>query len=1368
MGRKLQVLVACACLTACALWLMSGAFKASATRSNQTFSEAFQRKILETPPEAPFELRFFTTAVKTDSRGRIITGPTSDPVKNIVGAEPAGRRAGFDRFTKIMYGAGYIDGRPDPSTRIDPNNPQVKSGNEFWPNRKQPFRSQPRALALSQDGKKLYVTLPGREGYPDWRVAVVDTASRQVSKWIDLRPAGETRGLRPIGVKAAPINTAISATPYVIVLNQYANFASVIDATTDTVAGEFETGFYGEKLAFNREGTRLYITDRYKDSVRAFRVDPGPRFTQIAIIPTGETALEGTNPRDLDISADGRTLYVANTLGHTIAAINIEADANTLTKVLPVGGLSTDVKIAGRWGIVSGQETNTRLNERESGHGLPTKNADGTAIKNNGQPLGYTPVMTDATKATTFDDIGSELNIFDTATNRFVFRYVDEGRDQSQLVTPGQFVDLGDHTAAQKIIKGSGPEQIFVRGDKLFVTYAHSEQVQAFRINASASDPSQILTPLSVQYTGGVTPQGVEVSSDGRTVYVANFQTEDVSFLNVDSNGNLTKLGYTPVGVTPSTPDPTTGGHGQQLFATDEEVGLRWFFSSAYSDDGQKSCGFCHWDGRQDGCQWNVAANAVGGTKVCPQNKDISDNWPEWYEGLNNDLMAYASACNGEVLLGERNPTPLFPQPNAVDRFKAREDYVLRKTEENSRAIGRPDLNGRALKVGYYDLAYLQILWSQNETRRLPSPPEQFPEADLETARIARGREIFSKSVEQGGAGCAECHHNGNKFTNGVLDDTFQDFNIHEPGVISESTVDGQGPFFRPENDYFFTRFGPPQDVGTPQNFSSRNTKHLRAFWDAVPRYLHHGFAHTVREILLAPDSPLLRPGERGFNFRTVRADQRRGANNLPTEVPITVADRTGALAGDGFGQILVSLDSPFVQEGGKPQIDRLGTSNLAPIVVGGQINPALAANNVRVLKDTHGKTSQLSAEDVDALEAYLKSLSMSRTLDSNSGGSGGSGSGSGGSGGSGSGDTTSVAKAQFVLTDIKVDEGAGSASVEVARTGDTTREADVDYLTTDVSASDRTDYTLARGTLRFAPGETSKTINVLLTDDATPEQDEQINVSLANASDGCRIGEAASALITVKDNDAAESNVNPADDPAFFVREHYHDFLNREPDASGLGFWTNNIQSCGTDARCAEVKRINVSAAFFLSIEFQQTGYLVERMYRAAYGRRPSLVEFMPDAQEASRNLVVGTQGWEDKLEANKRAFAEGFAERAAFKQTFDGLSNAQFVDRLYENAGVAPASSERDEIVRSLDGGGLTRGGALRRVAENAELSRKEFNAAFVLMQYFGYLRRDPDTAGFNFWLSKLEQFGGDFQKAEMVKAFIASDEYRQRFRQ
>ncbi|HEX3130540.1 MAG TPA: YncE family protein [Thermoanaerobaculia bacterium] len=953
-------------------------------------SAPFERRVLGASlPEAPFDLRFFSTAVKTDSQGKILTGPTSDPVKNLVGAESAGERAGMERYTKILFGASYLDGRPDPGTRIDPNSPEVKSGSQHWPFVKQPFRSWPNALALTPDGRKLYVTLPGREGYPDWRLAVVDTARRDVLAWIDLRPAGQSAGTRPVGLAVSPAN------PYLVVLNQYGNFASVIDTATDRVIGEFETGFYAEDLVFNADGTRLYLTDRFKDQVRAFRVDPGPFFTQIAEIPTGTTDLDRSNPRDLAISADGSTLYVANTLGHTLAVIDIAADANRLVTNLPVGGLATDVKIAGRWGIVSGHETNTVLNQPETGHGLPKK-VNGVAVRNDGSPLGYTPVMTDATKATTFDDIGTELNVFEVATNRFVYRYVDFERDRSMLVTAGQIVDLGDHNAGQKIIRGSGAEQIFVRGDLLFVSQMHSDKIEVFRIQQNPADPSKILAYVGTEYTGGITPQGIAVSADGRTVYVANMQTEDISFLSVDATGRLTRQGYLAVGVTGRTPDPTTGGNGQNLFATAEEQGLRWLFSTAYSDDGQKSCGHCHWQSRHDGGQWNVGANAVGGVKVCPQNKDISDNWPEWYEGLNNDMLAYASACNGELVVAEKRTT-LFPQATLAERLKARDEYVLRKTEENSKAIGRNDLSGKAFKAGYYDIAYLEILWSQNETHLMPNPLRQFASA-ADAAKVERGRVLFTSEVSAGGAGCASCHHNGNVITNGEVDDTFQDYNIHEPGVIAETTVDNDGPFTRLPNDYFFQKFGPPQDEGGRQNVSSRNTKHLRAFWDSVPRWLHHGGAHSIREILLAPDSPLLRPGERGFNFRTVRTDHQRAVAHdflggprivLPTEVPITFGHSGGGLAGDGMGPLYVSLDRPVMVSPpnaadtaypeGRLEVDRLGTANVAPLVtvVDGKrvINPDLARNGIRVIKDTHGKTSQLTAADLEALEMYLKSL---------------------------------------------------------------------------------------------------------------------------------------------------------------------------------------------------------------------------------------------------------------------------------------------------------------------------------------------------------------------------------------------------------
>ena len=956
---------------------------------------SFQPRVLAAAlPEAPFGLRFFPGPVKTKPDGEIISGPGFTGRRNLVGAETAGNRAGLERFTKILFGVNYFDGRPNEGDRIDPNNPQLSSGSQHWPFVPQPFRSWPTSVALTPNGSKLYVALPGREGYPDWRVAVVDTAQRRVTRWVDLRPAGQPRPTRPVGVEVSPANTAIFARPYVVVVNQYANFATVLDTGNDAVIGHFATDFYAEDLVFNAQGTRLYTTDRFKDQVRAFAITAGPTFTPIGEIPTGLNDLDRSNPRDLAISADGSKLFVANTLGHTIAVINIAGDANTLAASMPVGGLATDVKVAGRWGIVSGHSTNSVLNEPETGHGLPTRR-NGVFIRNNLQPLGYTPVMGDATRATTFDDLGTELNVFDTATNRFVFRYVDFERDQSLLAVEGQVVDLADHAPGQEIIRGSGAEQMAVRGDLLFVSQMHSDKVEVFRINQAAADPSQILTHLDIEFTGGITPQGLAVSPDGRTVFIANMQTEDLSFLSVGPDGTLTRQGHIDVGVTGDTPDPTRGGHGQNLFATHEEIGLRWLFTQSYSDDRQKSCGHCHWQSRHDGAQWNVGANAIGGPKVCPQNKDTSDNWPEWFEGLSSDMNSYGSSCNGELIVAER-PTALFPQAALADRLRARDEFVERVTEENSRAIGRDDLNGKAFSIGFYDMSFAQILWTQNETRLMPNPLRQFPDT-AEAALVARGKALFTAEVSAGGAGCASCHHNGNVFSNGVRDDTFQDFNIHEPGVIAETTVGNEGPFTRLNNDYFFKEFNPPQDLGGRQNIASRNTKHLRSFWDSVPRWLHHGLAHSIREILLAPDSPLLLPGERGFNFRTVRTDHERAVAHdflggprivLPTEVPITAGDSRGGLAGDGKGPLFVSLDPPTpvtpaqteAYPEGRLLVDRLGTDNLAPLITltatgARQINPALLQSGVRVIKDTHGKTSHLTAADIQALSAYLMSL---------------------------------------------------------------------------------------------------------------------------------------------------------------------------------------------------------------------------------------------------------------------------------------------------------------------------------------------------------------------------------------------------------
>ena len=268
-------------------------------------------------------------------------------------------------------------------------------------------------------------------------------------------------------------------------------------------------------------------------------------------------------------------------------------------------------------------------------------------------------------------------------------------------------------------------------------------------------------------------------------------------------------------------------------------------------------------------------------------------------------------------------------------------------------------------------------------------------------------------------------------------------------------------------------------------------------------------------------------------------------------------------------------------------------------------------------------------------------------------------------------------------------------------------------------------------------------------------------------------MGAQSTASVTVTDNDVAPSSLNPIDLPTFFVRQHYVDFLNREPDPSGLNFWVNNITACGSDAVCVEDRRVNVSAAFFLSIEFQQTGYLIYLMQKASYANVPRYRNFLRDTQAIGKDVVVGAPGWEAHLEANKQACLEEWVNRTEFKTLYDGKSDAEFVDTLFANAGVVDLAA-RNNLISGLQGGTETRSSVLRKVAEHQSFSQKEFNSAFVLMQYFGYLRRNPDDDpdfnldGFNFWLTKLNQHNGNFINAEMVKAFISSIEYRQRFGQ
>lgn len=537
---------------------------------------------------------------------------------------------------------------------------------------------------------------------------------------------------------------------------------------------------------------------------------------------------------------------------------------------------------------------------------------------------------------------------------------------------------------------------------------------------------------------------------------------------------------------------------------------------------------------------------------------------------------------------------------------------------------------------------------------------------------------------------------------------------------------------------------------------------------------------------------------------------------------------------------------------------------------------------------------------------------------------------------------TSATSLIQFATDQFAINEGNGHIDVSLIRAGDASGTATVNFNTFDESqaghASQKSDYQIALGKITFAPGETAKTVRILIVDDNFVEGDETINLALSNPTGtGVGLGSPNEAELKILDNDSVPPLTNPIDDSAFFVRQHYLDFLNREPDTAGLNFWVNQIESCGVDAVCREVKRINVSAAFFLSIEFQKTGLEAYLTHRAAFGNFSSpgvpvpvlYGTFERDTQALGKDYVVGAPGADAQLEANTVAFFNEFVTRPQFVDKYPAsLTNDQYVDNLLSTAGLSPSNfvvnltnaqenpptnptttggarrpasfgtatfnmdaaqtqmtftatinnldftgsqsadtndnlvaahihagptvtpavngpvvwgffgspfndnnpndivntpfvsgvggtisgkwdppegnnttfaaqlanlkegrayinfhttqfgggeirgnfpvmqSFRDALVAGLNATTDTRATVLRKVAEYAFLKNREVNRAFVLMEYFGYLRRDADVSGFNFWLNKLNEFSGNFVDAEMVKAFIGSSEYRQRF--
>jgi hypothetical protein len=357
----------------------------------------------------------------------------------------------------------------------------------------------------------------------------------------------------------------------------------------------------------------------------------------------------------------------------------------------------------------------------------------------------------------------------------------------------------------------------------------------------------------------------------------------------------------------------------------------------------------------------------------------------------------------------------------------------------------------------------------------------------------------------------------------------------------------------------------------------------------------------------------------------------------------------------------------------------------------------------------------------------------------------------------------------QFGAVNFTASESAARAELIVTRNGDRTGAATVELKTVDDPAAipcnvsngtayARCDYATTIETIRFLPGESEQRILIPLIPDAHAEGDEIVQL-LLHDSFGATLGAQSRATLTIT-NDPAQA-LSPINTSSFYVRMQYLDFLNREPEPDGLAAWLGVLNRCPDVNNDPACDRLTVSSSFFRSQEFQLKGYFVYRFYKVSLGRLPLYAEIIPDMRSVTGETA-------DEVQAKRTAFADSWTRAAKFTALYpETLTPAQYVDKLLQTAGVTLSGAiTRERLVDDLQAGRRTRAEVLRAIVEHPAVDAREYNGAFVAMQYFGYLRRDPEPDGYRNWLNYLNANPTDFRT--MVRGFATSTEYRLRFGQ
>jgi DNA-binding beta-propeller fold protein YncE len=754
----------------------------------------------------------------------------------------------------------------------------------------QPPREKPLEIVVSEDAATAWVSLQGTEDEPGRHVVAVDVASGEVVAKIEV-------GSSPTGLALHPGGR------FLVVLNRFSNFASVIDTAAAEVVTEVPAEFYSVEAVFSPSGDELWLTNRWRDAVAVWDVSI---LEERFVVTASETAAVevGANPRDIAISEDGATVAVAALTGNSVSLIDVATRSERAR--VDLGAPANDVVIAGGRVIVA---TTSRSTHHQPFAGPDT---DG-----DGQPGDGTPNIN-------FQDLQNELAVLDADSGAIVGRYTSDSiccRDYRD-VDPRDDARYGDLLPAADtwIVGGALPEQLALTandegGQRVWVTYSGSDEVQAFDLDAGGG-----LVPGPLWGTAGHNPHGVAVAGD--KLLVAHRLSETLGVYDVAS-GELVAA-------------PVVGDVSGGAFpATDAEIGeLFNFVTAPFTVDGDQTCQHCHREGGNIDKAFSMPLTRYAGLglRQTMAYRGMADSQPWFFEAamdhtnfvpVMNEFARIENFCCSDYTLwsggapagcasnpppectGERNAgsrdgataTRSADDPYAHPRPTAaptRDRFYLDAIE---RLIGRTESFGdglyfedpvtrerRPLPLNFDGITRALGLFLLQDTRLLPNPH------DRERSSVERGQAIF----ESAETGCVACHPaptfslavsrgadtpvvmgpvvtplraddgtNLDLFASGFVD-LFADATMDSCEEVCGEQVCTDEPTAC--DDVRQVRFGV-----TP----------LRGIWDRAPSMLHHGLAKGLREVLATPGHPALRDGERGFNERDGVPDSHGGTSHL-------------------------------------------------------------------------------------------------------------------------------------------------------------------------------------------------------------------------------------------------------------------------------------------------------------------------------------------------------------------------------------------------------------------------------------------------------------------------------------------------------